>query len=492
MKLFRSFGVFTTQANSDVTVHFQKMQGDDFRGTTELYEVALFRRLRRAMAAGTITDLRSSGGSFYLLLASAVTRLFEENGNRFRKIVHLNESIGPLLEALRLLRQADGGDLIEYLAYIADWPHYRAFNYLNSIPDNNSGEISAHALPTNGRLGPVPVSGNSTVLIVLDLLKLSADRLTHILDRHFSEVKPPPALVVARVAKDHAVEVTDVIGNRYTMPSIVDLATWCVKKSLRCSYLLLEDFDRDFILPFEGRYGVGLFYFCHASENPFSSFGFQPLISSQEPSRNLPMVAETVDGMCNYDASFQTALPSLSDVSEPDWLAWKEARDWDTGARDWTGGANQWDGLIHVLRSSKRPDAIEAVEQIAGADAAHRQLSVYGLVVLASSPGTMRPNIRMDIALQAAHQCDGDVVIMEFLVRNLYVLGGATRPTTAAVPITVEVRTKELLGAFVDLGWIAEGSLDQVLTLAQDRLIDQPRLLDAILNTVRLGLIRDN
>ena len=73
------------------------------------------------------------------------------------------------------------------------------------------------------------------------------------------------------------------MGNNYTMASIRDLTQWCDTKHLRGSYLFLGDFDRDYLLPFKGRYGVFFLYVHQKPEDVFLGFGFQPLNTTEGP-----------------------------------------------------------------------------------------------------------------------------------------------------------------------------------------------------------------
>jgi hypothetical protein len=92
---------------------------------------------------------------------------------------------------------------------------------------------------------------------------------------------------------------------------------------------------------------------------------------------NLPVLAESVHGLKNYDATFQTNLPTLIDQPEPDWHAWKQARDWDPSESAWSAGVNRGDALLHVLGKSADPDATDAVMALSRIDAAQPELSVY-------------------------------------------------------------------------------------------------------------------
>jgi hypothetical protein len=199
---------------------------------------------------------------------------------------------------------------------------------------------------------------------------------------------------------------------------------------------------------------------------------------------NLPVLAESVHGLKNYDATFQTNLPTLIDQPEPDWHAWKQARDWDPSESAWSAGVNRGDALLHVLGKSADPDATDAVMALSRIDAAQPELSVYGLVMAASTRGNMAPNERIDNALRAMRRSDGDLDAIEFLVRNLYDMAGVARPVSEAFPANLEKIVEALIKCFLDLGWIAASGLDQLISVAELRLGDRPAMLESFLSAV--------
>jgi hypothetical protein len=448
VKLWVNSGFFVKMRGTDSIVHFGTMGIENLRTVTDLYEVVLFRKLRRALLSGTISQAESMGGSLGLVLASAVMRILESRPGHVARIVHLNETCGPLLEALRLLRASGGGDhQLHYSAFIPIVQHVRYFKAFHELVVDDDPDITTDLVSTEGRLGQLPVAAKDT-LTIADLFKLDSSRLFWILEQQFGVGESSsPMLLVVRISLVRETKVTDVTGARYVMPSLERIANWCRERSLGASYLLLEDFDRDFLLPFEGRYGVCLLYVSHAVEDPFTGFGFKNIQDTGAGGAGLPAVMESVSRQRNYDVTFNARLPHFEDESEPDWHAWTTEREWDPSHVDWTAGPCPGDPFVFAVRSEKSQDVMDCFAQLNVADLRAPQLGVFGLLQIAIC-GTELPVVdRVSLVLRAAQRADGDNVGVEFCVRNLHDAMRVRRSGVAKDGLAA------LIEVFLAVGW---------------------------------------
>ncbi len=459
MKLSRHAGLFVKIRGSESVVHFGAINLADLKIVADLYEVVLFRKLRRALSNGLISQAESSGASLGLVLASAVTRIIGARPRSATTITHLNETCGPLLEALRLLRAGGGREArMHYRAFIPNLEHVRYFRAFNEVIAETEPDITTDWISTKGRLGPVPILAADTTLAVVDLFKTDSSSLFRILDRQFSaDAESAPLLIVARVALESGIEVTDVTGLSYVLPSLAQIADWCEGREVTASYLLLEDFDRDFLLPFEGRYSVCLLYVTVGKDPEFRGFGFRAIGDSRHGGTQLPAVVETVTRQRNYDLSFNAKLPHFEAEPEPDWRAWAEERAWDPAPLNWSGGPSPGDPFVFAVRSEKTPDVMECFAQLARVDVDAPQLGSFGLLQTAVCATDLPIVDRVSMMLRAVERENGDPMLVEFLARNLHDATKTRRSGGTATSLA------DLVRVFPAIGWTTPASTASTL-----------------------------
>jgi hypothetical protein len=87
--LHRAAGRFTVLKGTDKILHFVEAIPNAIRTSTDIYEVVLFRALRRSVRDGHVTSINPDGSSFYLLLASMLHRL----ANRATRPINVLEPV---------------------------------------------------------------------------------------------------------------------------------------------------------------------------------------------------------------------------------------------------------------------------------------------------------------------------------------------------------------------------------------------------------------
>ncbi len=464
MKLTMFAGLFVKIRGSDRIVHFGAINPNNLKVVTDLYEVVLFRKLRRALASGLISQVESTGESFGLVLASAVTRILGALPPGAVTISHLNETCGSLLEALRLLRVGGGrARPLHYRAFIPSLEHVRYFRAFNEVVKEEDPDITTEWVSSEGRLGRLPVDADTSALVVVDLLKQDPSRLFWALDRQFdASTARAPMLAVARVALESETRVTDVMGLSYDLPTIAGIADWCERHPVVASYLMLEHFDRDFLLPFDGRYGVCLLYVACEGCPEFLEFGFRDIHDGRRGGTQLPAVVETVSRQRNYDQTFNAKLPYFETAAEPDWTLWAKERAWEPEACDWSAGPCPGDPFVFAVRSEKTADVMACFEQLAEADLQSQQIGPFGVLQMAVCATTLAVVDKVSLILRAVDRADRDPVIVEFLVRNLYDATRKRRP--AGTPGTLS----DLVEVFPAIGWTTRENTAEVVRRAAE------------------------
>ena len=107
------------------------------------------------------------------------------------------------------------------------------------------------------------------------------------------------------------IRVVDVYNNSYKIPSLSSIARKCEEQNMWASLLLLNDFDREYFLPFEGTYGVVILHIVPKSENLFLGEKFQQLTLDGASGAKDFVILNRDQNYKNYDSLFSFELPSL-------------------------------------------------------------------------------------------------------------------------------------------------------------------------------------
>jgi hypothetical protein len=268
---------------------------------------------------------------------------------------------------------------------------------------------------------------------------------------------------------DEGIRVTDVTGASYALPSIREISEWCKKHSIFASYLLLENFDRDFLLPFKGRSGVSLLHFTSLESEKFTNLGFRDIYDNSVIKGGLPMVLEQVSKQKNYNITFNVKLPIFGDDPEPDWEAWREAHDWDPSGLDWSGGPCPGDPFVFAVRSEKSADVMRCFAELCDLDRESQQLGVFGMLQIVICASDFPVEARIAFIFRAVLRANREPEVIEFLVRNLHDAKGAYRLDAVRPGIA------GLIDTFPAIGWTTPANNASTIRKAITFLDDFPQ-----------------
>lgn len=465
MKLWRAIGNFSSLAGTDRVVHFQAMSEDSIRMSADLFEIISFRKLGRALKDGVIEELDPRINSLYLLLGSILHRLVRRPGRSISTIFSVNDSFGPLLEALKLLSWRGSGRAVKYS------PRCESVRYARGLKSLHGDGVG----PGTGYfLGDVQIEtigmfrGISTGdrdLVVVDLVKQRSDLALPLLEKQFAYGDGAPKgalLLIVRAALQEGTNVTDVFGRRINLPSVGGIQEWCEAAGLTVSYLLLNDFDRSFFLPFNGDYALAVFYISSDRADSFQDMGFRAGDSRTYRGSTELTLFDAGTGAKNYDASFTAPLEMVDEVPEPNWRAWKEARDWNPAVVSWDGGEYPADLPVFGLHLYAGRRSYETqIQKLAMLSISEPVLSPVGLLFAAYGLHKSSWSGGLFCCLRAMRDTDHDPTFVEFLCRFVY--EKANKPMPRAVDAFEAIDNLErglgrVFETLHDTGWLAVGA----------------------------------
>lgn len=448
MKLWRAAGRFTKLAGTDRIIHFEALPGHLLNGSTDLYEVVLFRRLRRALASGALSEVSATGASIYLLVGSVLHHLLSRRANRAEVLALANESFGPSLEALKLLEFGKPIKPISVHAYCRHGEFSRGFDVLHRQVEGLPTAVTVESVSHGQGKDVLPITRDGRPLVVVDLFKRSPHVLSEVLRAQFSrrEQDEAPLLVIARVSREGGTPVDTVLGGSGALPAFEDIATWCRANGIHGSYLLLDDFDRDFFLPFQARYAVLILYATRDPEDRISDIGFRQIDQPETaPSTGL-VVFERRPGDTSYEQSFGAELPDVGIEAEPDWTAWARERDWDPTVEVWTDGTHRFDGdLFTYHRVMGKKDVESRARTILSKDRDGSHVGPFGSVMIAKLLAKVDPKVAVFAIFRALDMVDCEPGQTAFLMH--FLSNGKVPSQDPPTSLTPRSRDEEALSA---------------------------------------------
>jgi hypothetical protein len=391
--LHRAAGRFTVLKGTDRILHFVEAIPNAIHASTDMYEVVLFRALRRSVRAGHVTSINPDGSSFYLLMASMLHRMANRADRPISRIRHLNAKLGAEFEGLKLLAETRTAKPLWFDALFPSRVIAQDFDVLHRRIDRFESSV---------RLGETRISKaymafrpepHSETIDVIDWFKEPPVPIRDFLAERFADGSQTQRLfAVIRCGWDERIDVQDLFSESHTLPSMPDIRAACADLGLFGSVLFMHDFDRDFLLPFEGTYGLALLYVTRQAEDLFTEAGFRDVADDAIGEQRAVVTTDQFEQPRSYDALFSAELPELDEPTKRDWARWKAERDWDPGAFDWKVGSFRGDAmLIPVAVHAKSEQTTNLALSLLGSDADDPLLSTEGMLhaataIRASSP----------------------------------------------------------------------------------------------------------
>jgi hypothetical protein len=414
--LHRAAGRFTTSRGTSDVMHFVKIPNHMLLSSTDLYEVILYRSFRRAIDDGSIESLKITGDLFYLYLASLLSEIIATTTTPSVTISHGNENLGTMVEGLKLVSQLKSSKPISYCSRFKDDADEVAFNLLHKVTDKLPSRVSIIEGADAERMSET----ETTHITICDHFKKPGESLRGVLEEFAgSKGRANNAFVIARVMATISTPIVDIYQNSADLPSIPNITEWCASLGVRASYIFLDDFDRDFLLPFDGEYGLIVLHLVRGDAVPCARAGFRELGQDHATGNRGLVVVDQSRASTSYDSLFTYELPELQDIPEPDWRTWGGQDDIDLSAVDWSAGANSADPVIMALfLPPPTPQATaQLVQKIAAADKNMRWLSVNALVHAFVMLREHFPAVALSILLRAIQDCRQDLNAIEYCRR---------------------------------------------------------------------------
>ncbi len=486
--LHRAAGRFTVLKGTDRILHFVESIPNAIHASTDMYEVVLFRALRRSVRAGQITSINPDGSSFYLLMASMLHRMAGRQERPITRIRHLNAKLGAEFEGLKLLAETRKSATLWFDTLFPDRSVAQDFDILHRRIDRFENTVKIGETKVSDKyLAFRPAPGAETIDII-DWFKEHPVPIRDFLAERFAEGSQTQRLfAVIRCGWEEPIAVQDLFGESYIMPALPDVQANCAALGLHASVLFLHDFDRDFLLPFEGTYGLALLYVTREADDLFTEAGFRNIADDAMGGQRAVVTTDQIDQPRSYDALFSAELPELTEPGKRDWRKWKQEREWDPGAIDWRSGPLRGDAMIIPLASHGGSDqTVKLALSLLSDSPDDPWLGAEGMIHTAAALRATSPLesfYACFVALDRAREAPRRVGYICELLR--YRAGGdfseiAIRELEEGPPLSFTDAMARLLSAMREIGWLAEETDRQNARLAlQHALKDDSERRDA-------------
>ena len=380
--LHRAAGRFTILKGTDRILHFVEAIPNAIHASTDMYEVVLFRALRRSVRAGQVTSINPDGSSFYLLMASMLHRMATRAKRPINRIRHLNSKLGAEFEGLKLLAETRKSEPLWFDALFPNQSVAQDFDILHRVIDRFESNVRIGETRVSEKYMAFRSEPSAETIDVIDWFKEHPVPIRVFLEERFAEGSQTQRLfAVIRCGWDERIDVQDLFGESYTLPSMHELRAACADLGLHGSVLFLHDFDRDFLLPFEGTYGLALLYVTRQADDVFKDAGFHDVADDAIGRQRAVVTTNQLEQPKSYDALFSAELPELAEPGKRDWRRWKAERDWDPGVFDWKVGAFRGDAmLIPVASHSKSEQTTNLALSLLGSTPNDPLLSIEGML----------------------------------------------------------------------------------------------------------------
>lgn len=491
--LYRAAGRFTVLKGTDRILHFVEAIPNAIHASTDMYEVVLFRALRRSMRAGQLTSIDADGSSFYLLMASMLHRMSTRESRPINRIRHLNAKLGAEFEGLKLLAEKQRSNPLWFDALFQNRSIAQDFDILHRKIDQFESSVRVGENRVSETYVAFRSEPGSETIDIIDWFKENPLPIKEFMAERFAEESQTQRLfAVIRGGWDERIDVQDLFGGSYALPSMSDIRQACSSLGLYASVLFLHDFDRDFLLPFEGTYGLALIYVTRWEDDLFQEAGFRDIADDAMGQQRAVVTTDQLEQPRSYDALFSAELPELEEPSNRDWNDWKTRRDWDPGAHDWSVGRARGDAMIiPVAAHSDSEQAATIARSLLIDDPNDPWLTAEGMVQAAAVLHRQAPLesfyaafLAMDRAREAPRTVGYICELLRFRVSGRF-SEAAIRDLEEGPPLSFGDAMDQLCAAMRDAGWLSDAEKHgQARAAVQLILKDHPDRLAAALRSL--------
>lgn len=472
--LYRAAGRFTVLKGTDRILHFVESIPNAIHASTDMYEVVLFRALRRSVRSGTVTSINPDGSSFYLLMASMLHRLASRAERPISRIRHLNAKLGAEFEGLKLLAESRESPALWFDALFRTRGVAQDFDALHRRIDRFESSVKIGETRTSTDYVAFRPTPDAQTIDIIDWFKERPESVREFLSERFAEGSQTQRLfAVMRCGWDETIDVQDMFGESYTLPAMSDIRADCAALGLRASVLFLHDFDRDFLLPFEGTYGLALLYVTPDAEDLFTEAGFRDIADDAMGQQRAVVTTDQIDQPKSYDALFSAELPELAEPGQRDWRRWKAERDWDPSDTDWRVGPHRGDAMIIPVAAHSRSEQTKQLAlSLLGDAPGEPLLSTEGMIQASAALRPLAPLESFYAAFKALDQAREDPRTVGYIGELLgFCAGGgfseeAIRDLEDRPSVSFDDACANLCAALRNTGWLDEGEDQENARLA--------------------------
>ena len=140
-------------------------------------------------------------------------------------------------------------------------------------------------------------------------------------------------LIALRCSADKAKPVTNVLREEFDLPYYGEILENLVKAGWQLAYRFIPNLDRDYLLPFEGGYGVLILLVSSNTAVVAGVSSLQRFDANHAISKEIAIFDQ--NQATNYDLSLASDLPAMGEPVQPDWNLWCKSFDWNPGEVDW-------------------------------------------------------------------------------------------------------------------------------------------------------------
>lgn len=491
--LYRAAGRFTVLKGTDRILHFVESIPNAIHASTDMYEVVLFRALRRSVRSGAVTSINPDGSSFYLLMASMLHRLASRADRPVSRIRHLNAKLGAEFEGLKLLAESRESPPLWFDALFRTRVVAQDFDILHRRIDRFESNVRIGETRTSKDYVAFRASPDAQTIDIIDWFKERPEPVREFLGERFAEGSQTQRLfAVMRCGWDEAIDVQDMFGESYTLPAMSDIRADCAALGLHASVLFLHDFDRDFLLPFEGTYGLALVYVTPEEGDLFTEAGFRDIADDAMGQRRAVVTTDRIEQPKSYDALFSAELPELAEPGDRDWKRWKAERDWDPSDVDWRVGPHRGDAMIIPVAAHSRSDQTKQLAlSLLGETSGDPLLSTEGMIQASAALRPLAPLESFYAAFVALDQAREAPRLVGYICELLgFCAGGGfseerIRELEDSPSVSFNDASARLCATLLDAGWLASHEDQENARLAiQHALKDDPARRDIALTSL--------
>lgn len=337
--LHNSCGLFIKVKGTDQVIHLDRYWPHTVDESTELWELTTLRLLRRAISEGKIQELETEKTSLNLFVSLLLFHLAKKE----RREVEIHESccgISVYYEALKFWQTIHKQSNIAFKFHAA----FRTkgvedtFNFLHKeIEDNVFLKTLGNIAYDSDQIGLISKQLENGAIVVLSTLKHNAQIIPEVFKvlSDNEDTRNGSILLIFRATRGAPTTVFDIQTNKYELPSLFPTLKTLSDHGWHLSYFYAHNFDKDYLLPFDGDQGICILHAAGTAEKLINGFSFSCYSGQSDNLQQDTIIPYDERILNSHEAFFSWDLPAFELQSEPDWRQWADEWRWDPSQIAW-------------------------------------------------------------------------------------------------------------------------------------------------------------